>query len=218
MERTFNLQTLSRNQVIAFFVLLFHAVGLAGFLNPQWQDLFLSLVPFHLLLMFMLLLLSHQQRNLAFFGFLFITYLAGFGIEYFGVHTGLIFGSYQYGETLGAKLADIPLLIGLNWVLLIYSSGVAVNYLPIRQKWLKVVFSATLLVLLDWLIEPVAIRFDYWSWANQIIPLKNYISWFLFSLAGCWFFYEMKFKKNNPVGLVLLLAQFLFFIALNLWA
>lgn len=218
MERTIYPQSLKRNQLIGFLVLLFHAVGLSGFLLPQWQDLFIALVPFHLLLMFVLLLISHGQSNTKFLWFLLLMYLAGFGIEYFGVHTGLIFGSYQYGSTLGFKLAEIPLLIGLNWVLLIYSAGTTVNYLLVSNRLIKSAIGASVLMLLDMLIEPVAIRFDYWSWANQEIPVKNYISWWLFSFAGCWFFNQMIAKRSNIVGPILLLAQLLFFIALNIWA
>ena len=38
----------------------------------------------------------------------------GFAIEWYGVHTGSPFGFYQYGEGLGIKWKDIPLVIGLN--------------------------------------------------------------------------------------------------------
>ncbi|MFM6976185.1 MAG: carotenoid biosynthesis protein [Sphingobacteriaceae bacterium] len=204
--------------IISFLVLLFHAVGLLGFLNTEWQSHFIALVPFHLLLMFALLLVSQQTWNRHFLQFVLLTYLGGYGIEYLGVHTGLIFGSYDYGDTLGTKFADIPLLIGVNWVLLIYSVGTSIEYLNLKNKVLNLLLAAAVLVLLDTLIEPVAIQFDYWSWEGGLIPLQNYAAWFLVSLAGCWFFKRMKFTKQNLFGPVLLLAQFLFFIALNLWA
>lgn len=218
MERTTNTPSMNRNLLIAGLIFLFHAVGLTGFLLPQWQALFIELVPFHLLLMFVLLLLSHGQSNAKFVWFLLVIYVAGYGIEYFGVHTGLIFGSYQYGETLGLKLAEIPLLIGVNWVILIYSAGMAVHYLPVSNKWLKTAIAAAILVALDSLIEPVAMRFDYWDWANSMVPVRNYIGWYLFSFVGCGFLFQFLPKKSNFIGPVILLAQFLFFIALNLWA
>jgi putative membrane protein len=40
--------------------------------------------------------------------------------------------------------------------------------------------SACLLVLLDILIEPVAI-YNFWSWNETIVPIKNYIAWFIIS-------------------------------------
>ncbi len=208
----------NKTLIISFLVLLFHAVGLFGFLIPEYQDRFIALVPFHLLLMFFLIVISQKELNANFYTFLLTIYLAGFGIEYFGVHTGLIFGSYHYGKTLGFKLAEIPLMIGVNWILLIYSAGVTVQYLNIKNVALKSALAAALLVGLDALIEPIAIRFDYWSWANDVIPMQNYIAWFVFSFACFCFFNVLKFNKQNPAAVVLLLVQFLFFIALNLWA
>lgn len=216
MERQKHSQLISRqNLVISFFIILFHAVGLFGFLNSSLNERFIGLVPFHLLLMFLLMLISQREWNRDFLLFIAITYLGGYGIEYLGVHTGLLFGTYHYGQTLGFKIAEIPLLIGLNWVLLIYSVGVTVRLLPLKSSWLKAGIAAAVLVVLDMLIEPMAIRFDYWDWENGIIPLQNYFAWFVVSFAGYLFFNRMKFDKENPAGIVLLLAQFLFFIILN---
>lgn len=206
----------AKTLIVGFLVLLFHAVGQTGFLSAAWQQQFIALVPIHLLLMFVLMLISQQTYNRQFFLFLTITYLAGFGIEYLGVHSGLIFGNYQYGDTLGLKWDEIPLLIGLNWVLLIYSVGISVQYLKIKNRLIQAVLGAGILVLLDILIEPVAIRFDYWDWQDGVIPMQNYIAWFMVSLAGCLVFNQLKFDKQNPAAVVLLIAQFLFFISLNL--
>lgn len=200
----------------SFFVILFHLVGFLGFLSP-YATLFKLLVPFHLLFMFGLLLWSHGEKNRSFMLVVGLLYVLGFLVELLGVHTGQIFGSYHYGATLGLKVAQIPLLIGLNWVLLIYSAGVAVNYLPTANLTLKAALAAALLVLLDFFIEPVAIRFDYWSWMGNAIPLQNYIAWFGFSFLCLIVFYRASFSKKNPVAMVLLLVQFLFFIGLNYW-
>lgn len=210
---------LDKTRVItAVFVLLFHAVGLYGFLNAEWHEKFTTLVPFHLLLMFVLMLISHRNFERDFLIFLTIVYVAGFGIEFLGVHTGLIFGNYKYGETLGLKLADIPLLIGLNWVILVYSVGVSMHQFGVKNDTLRAGIGALILVILDLLIEPVAIQFDYWSWANGSIPTQNYIAWFVFSFACLLLFNRLKFAKVNPVAVVLVLAQFVFFIALNITA
>ena len=34
---------------------------------------------------------------------------------------------------------------------------------------------------LDYLIEPVAMQYDFWMWENGIIPIYNYGCWFIFS-------------------------------------
>jgi len=202
-----------KEYILSFFIILFHLVGFLGFFLDH-KELFTSLIPFHLLLMLLLLVWSYNAFNSR---FALLIYCLGFGIEYLGVHTGLIFGSYQYGDALGLKLAGIPLLIGINWVLLIFAAGSTIQYIPIKSTIIKSALAATLLVVLDTFIEPVAIRFDYWHWASATIPLQNYVAWFLFSFGCFYLFYHRKIAPKNPVAVVLLLAQFLFFIALNYW-
>lgn len=199
--------------ILSFFVILFHLVGFLGFFLG-YKNLFTSLIPFHLLLMLLLLVWSYESFNSR---FALLIYCLGFGIEFLGVHTGVIFGSYQYGDALGFKLANIPLLIGVNWVLLIFAAGSTIQYTPIKSVVIKSVLAATLLVVFDIGIEPVAIRFDYWHWASSTIPLQNYVAWFLFSFGCFYLFYHRKIAPKNTVAVVLLLAQFLFFIALNYW-
>jgi len=48
--------------------------------------------------------------------------IIGFLIEVIGVKTGYIFGRYYYGQSLGYHLLSVPLLIGLNWGVLLYST------------------------------------------------------------------------------------------------
>ncbi|MGB4773994.1 MAG: carotenoid biosynthesis protein [Daejeonella sp.] len=167
--------------------------------------------------MLALLLLSHSYGKDKFVMFLFITYSAGLAIEILGVNTKLIFGDYEYGKTLGLKLFGTPLMIGVNWVILIYCTGVFLSgfKLPV---FIRSMIGATLLVFLDVLIEPVAVKFDYWHWKEPNIPLQNYIAWFIFSALLLHLFSFLHFKKNNPAAIVLLCTQLLFFAALNLWA
>ncbi len=209
---------LGKQTICSLLIMLFYAVGLMGFLIPRLSPLFLQLVPYHLLLMLLLLIISHHHRNRNYWLFLLVTFLAGFFIEVLGVSTGYIFGAYQYGSTLGVKLADVPLLIGVNWVLLIYSTGVTVRYFNINNQVLCALIGAFFLVMLDILIEPVAIRFDYWGWTELNIPFQNYIAWFVFSFLMLMFFFSRQFRKKNPAAVVLLVSQLLFFVALNLWA
>ena len=204
--------------IISTLIVLFHAVGLVGFLMPSAIPLFLKLVPFHLLLMATLLVLTHYGKNKEFGLFLLVTYLAGYLIEVLGVSTGLIFGRYTYGETLGIKLADVPLLIGVNWIILTYSTGMAIKYLKIRNHLVRALIGALFMVFLDILIEPVAIRFDYWSWEGMNIPFQNYVAWFLFSFCLLLFFFARKFRPNNPTAIAMLLSQTLFFLVLNYFA
>jgi bisanhydrobacterioruberin hydratase len=203
-------------RICGLLVVLFYTVGFFGLSSEAFVALFKDLVPFHLLLMFVLIIISHENRNRAFWTFVIVTYIAGFLIELAGVKTGYIFGEYSYGATLGYKIADIPLIIGVNWVLMVYSTGAILENLKIKNRIILALIGAALLAIIDMLIEPIAVKYDYWSWANNEIPVHNTIGWFLFSFLMMSVFYMLRFEKNNPVGSILFIIQALFFLALNI--
>jgi putative membrane protein len=198
-------------------IILFHVVGFVGLILPALMPLFLQIVPFHLLLMLLVIFFSHNLIDEKYIGFILIIYVLGFTAEWIGVHKGWLFGNYSYGKTLGTKLFDIPLTIGVNWFLLIYAVGVTMKLSRIRSQWARVILGALMLVWLDLLIEPVAIRFDYWHWANNVIPFKNYVGWFVVSGLMLWVFEQFKFRKQSWVAPLLLLVQFVFFGILNVF-
>lgn len=206
----------TRARVCGLLIVLFYTVGFFGLSSKMFLELFKDLVPFHLLLMFVLIILSHKNRNGAFWTFVVVTYVAGFLIELVGVKTGYIFGDYSYGATLGIKVADIPLIIGVNWVLMIYSTGAILENLKFKNRIVLALIGAALLAIIDMLIEPVAVKYDYWTWANNEIPVHNTIGWFLFSFLMMSVFYLFRFEKNNRVGSILFIIQALFFLALNI--
>ena len=209
---------LNRIQLCSILMLLFHIVGLYGFLNSELEVLFIALVPYHLLLMLVLLIYSTNDfsKNIKIFAV--IIYLAGFFIEVIGVNTGLIFGNYSYGEALGLKVLSTPLLIGVNWLILVYCTGVLLEYLKIKNSLIFSLIGALILLGIDFLIEPVAIRFNYWSWSGGEIPLQNYLGWYIFSFLLFFVFKSLDFNKNNKAAIVLLFAQIGFFLGLNMWA
>jgi bisanhydrobacterioruberin hydratase len=197
-------------------IILFHVVGLAGFMVPALQTTFLKLVPFHLMLMLAVVAISHEGNEGRFWWFAPVAFLLGFTAEWIGVHKQWIFGDYRYGATLGPKIFDIPLTIGVNWFVLIYCTGVSMARSPIPYPWLRILTGAIILVLLDLLIEPVAIRFDYWTWTEGYPPLKNYLGWLVMSMLLLYLFELASFKKQSIVGPVLILVQFIFFGILQL--
>lgn len=209
---------LNRIQLCSILMVLFHLVGLYGFLNSELEVLFIALVPYHLLLMLGLLIYSTKDFSNNIKIFAVIIYLAGFFIEVIGVNTGLIFGNYAYGEALGLKVFSTPLLIGVNWLILVYCTGVLLEYLKIKNALIFSLIGALILLGIDFLIEPVAIRFNYWSWSGGEIPLQNYLGWYIFSFLLFFVFKGLDFNKNNKSAIVLLFAQIGFFLGLNMWA
>lgn len=177
---------------------------------------FVLLTPFNLSVSFALILWTAKEKSkkLLFIGIL--CFVTGLVIEIIGTNTGLIFGEYNYGKTLGFQVLNVPLIIGINWLILVYSSAAVVNHFFERRNLIiKAILSALLMVGLDFFIEPVAMQYDFWSWEGNIIPIQNYIAWFFIALFLLIITHKLVVIKNKT-AIVLFIAQLLFFIILNL--
>ncbi len=175
---------------------------------------------------------TQQQKNSYYYFFVVIVAVAGFAVEVIGVNTSLLFGNYSYGKVLGVKFKNVPVLISLNWFIIIYCCGITVHTLltsvidkvaaqtktpPLIVKVISIITDgATLAVLFDWLMEPVAIKLGFWQWkGNGAIPVYNYICWALISLLLLIVFHVLPFNKQNKFAINLLLIQFMFFLLLR---
>lgn len=199
---------------VMYFFLIFFSVGFAGLAIQQTQNLFIKLFPFALLLSFFAILLFHKEAFDTKTKTVFTMIgLVGFLIEVAGVHTHLIFGNYQYGDALGIKVFNAPLLIGINWIMLTYASSAITENMP-AAVILKIIFASLIMLVYDILLEQVAPVLDMWYWSDGQIPLQNYIAWFIVSVI---FQTSIRFagiKTRNPVAVFIILLQILFFISL----
>ncbi len=199
----------------SFIILVIvYFVGIIG-LQTDFSDWFLAATPITLLLSAGVLLWNHSDWNLAFVTVVGSCLLTGYFVEVAGVATGLVFGEYRYGVTLGPRLLDVPLIISVNWLLLVYCTG----SITATIRWpgfIKAGISAALMTGLDLLIEPVAMSLDFWQWQDGIIPWQNYIAWFVVSYALLLLFHYLDFKKQNRLGLGIYVIQIVFFGTLNM--
>lgn len=224
-----SLVTLDYRKTTFMVVTLMYIVGTIGLIFPFTQPYFKLASAFNLWVSLILLLLFHQEYNKSFIITSVSIFLIGFFIEVIGVRTGIIFGNYWYGQTLGTKLLNVPLVIGANWLLLTYCSTViTLKFYEILKKYLfknvwfdtiivKAVLASLLMVFLDFLIEPVATHLDFWHWQNGIIPTQNFQAWFLIAVLLNYLFLKGKFIKHNPLANLLFFLQFIFFISINIF-
>ena len=209
---------LQKDNLAIAILLLLYIVGIGALWFDVHPD-FILLTPVNLLISLGLMLWRHPAKDRALWIFVGICYIAGFVVEMAGVQTGLIFGEYKYGKVLGLKLWGTPLLIGVNWVMLVYASAVVVDRLWEKMPLLpRIALAAAIMVALDVLIEPVAVAFGFWSWERGIIPLQNYVAWYVLAFALIALFYKLKGRVFNKAALALLVLQFLFFGILNIRA
>jgi putative membrane protein len=221
----------TRYQIATAIAVLFHCIGLVGILYFN-KDFFVQSTVFNLLLSFVLLLWTQNNRNGYFFLFLISAYCLGMAAEMVGVNTAALFGEYHYGKVLGYQVAHVPLVIGINWFVIIYCCGISVHTLmmkaiariatdtgkkPATLKALSVINDgAVLAVFFDWVMEPVAIKLGYWKWGVPgEVPIYNYICWFMVSVLMLAIFHFCKFDKQNKFAVNLLLIQLMFFLLLR---
>lgn len=214
MEGQNDQSDLKVKKIAVAVIIIFHLVGLIGFLLPVTQPYFIKLVPFHLLLMFAIILFTYNANIKRLLLFVSGVFLCGFLVEVLGVHTGKIFGSYYYGDTLGYKIAAVPILMGVNWVILIFSVGQMMKSLKIRNSILASVLGAITLVIFDYFLEPVAMKFDYWEWDLHKIPGQNFVAWFIVSLILFKFYYALGLKQQKYIGTAMFVSQLIFFVVL----
>ena len=182
--------------------------------------------------MLALLLWSQEGKNRSFYLFFLSCFLVGMCAEIIGVRTGWLFGHYAYGHVLGYRILDTPFIIGVNWFVVVFCSGCTVQFL--KNKWqpstpgghsrsiagssVTLIAGALLAVFFDWLMEPVAIQLHYWQWQPAgIIPLYNYVCWFVVSGLLLFFFHKGTFNRQNVFAVNLLVLQVIFFLLLRLF-
>lgn len=198
-------------------VTVFYAVGTLGLLLPFSFPLFVKLVPFALLLSFLLLFFFHTGPfGLREFVVFATVYTVSFLAEVAGVATGELFGSYHYGSALGLKLLETPLIIGLNWLFLVYATAGLAGRLKVHPL-LRIITGSLAMVAYDFFLEIAAPSLDMWHWEGGSAPFRNYLTWFGFSLLFHALVRFSRVNTLNPLSSVLFAAQFLFFVVLSLF-
>lgn len=204
-------------------------MGLMGILFTPYRDWFVNNTPLILLIMFLLLSKSQMNPSKKYFIFFLIAFMTGMITEIIGVNSGLLFGHYQYSNVFGLKLFGVPLLIGLNWFIIVTCAGSFFNQILslVQQKFslnfskialviYEIVGGAIIATCFDIILEPVAIQLNFWIWENSQVPISNYICWFLISAALLAVNRYFKMLERNSFATILFIIQGSFFLTLNL--
>jgi putative membrane protein len=202
---------LSKFQVSLGVILIMHTVGLVGMIVAR--EWFIPLTPINLIVSGYFVL-RHADSPKA---LLYATIaLLAFAIEAIGVATGWPFGDYFYGRALGPHVFRVPLLIGLLWLLLLQGAQYW-THRWFKSTPLQLLIPAAMMAGIDFLIEPIAIDFEYWQWINGTVPWNNYAGWFgtALILTALSHIFDKQFANNRVAGLFFI-VQVVFFLALNL--
>ncbi|WP_299256919.1 carotenoid biosynthesis protein [uncultured Aquimarina sp.] len=201
------------NEGLPITFIVFYCVGLALYFTPFTHNLFILITPYTLVLVSAAVFSHHKKWNVKTIAVLASIFTISIVIEIIGVATGKLFGVYEYGKGLGVKIADVPVIIGLNWVFLTYASnGIISRYtsknIPI------IVGSASLMVIYDILLEKAAPLMDMWMFSKNDPPINNYVVWFLLALIFNWVIQRFRVNTNNESARWLFFVQFVFFTIL----
>ena len=218
-------------QIATAIAIFFHAIGFVGmFYN---KDFFVQTTPLNLLLMFGLLLYTQAKINWQLVFFFCICFVVGIWVEIIGTSTGMLFGNYSYSKVLGPSFKNVPLIIGINWCIIIYCCGITVHTIfrrlsakvqavtgsatsPVFQIFSTVTDAAMLAVLFDWILEPAAIKLGYWQWLDDgEVPAYNYMCWFIISAFLLLIFSILKIEKQNKFAIHLLMIMAMFFMLIR---
>jgi putative membrane protein len=142
---------------------------------------------------FMFHLFRNNPKNLLLF---FFVSLSGFLAEVVGVNTGLFFGKYHYKENLGVKVFGVPVIIGINWGILVYA-GYVISLLITRKIW-ACLWNGVICTTTDLLMEPVAPRLGFWEFEGLRPGLYNYLCWFFLAALLSYLLYKNIRFKNSP--------------------
>jgi putative membrane protein len=216
MHKVLNKVTPERNLrllIAKILIVALYVVGIIGLSIPEYRDLFLRLTPVQLLTSLFLILAFHRGWSEAFPIFAAAAFWIGFGAEVIGIHTGYLFGDYVYGPTLGPMLWEVPIIIGVNWFILAYCTGIVFS--KISNDYYAAFLGATAMTALDYIMEPVAVVLDMWYWKFEVIPVSNFVGWFGIAFVIHFIFRKANFEKSNPLAALLLISMVLFFAILN---
>ena len=206
----------NKKNISIFIIWLVHISGLLGMVFYD-LDFFAGYTSINLFLMSIILFANIKLNNKNQIFSLLLIFLIGMFSEFIGVNYGLIFGEYIYGNNLGFKLFGVPILIGLNWVILTVICANIASILIKNNSIIQIIILGTLLMLfMDFVMEPIAPKLDLWKFKNLVVPTSNYIGWLIISILTQTI-YNIQFKeKEVKLSFNLYTAIFIFFVSLNL--
>lgn len=211
-----SVSTAFSDKAVILCVVRFYLVGLLLFMLPFTRSLFITLIPYSLLFVVGSLFYFHPRWNgttLLFFLFIMVS---TFLLEMAGTSTGLIFGSYRYEEGLGIQIYHTPLIIGLNWLFLVYASRSTVERW-FGKPFLRIVVASGWMVLYDVLLEWVAPAMQMWRFDVGYPPVRNFIAWFVASLVFHTLYEYLPVGSPTPLAGKVLKIQMIFFVCIGLY-
>lgn len=212
----FAFPTVAEKELPLYFV-RFYAVGLVLYMLPFTRELFILITPASLVLAIGVVFYFHRRWNVQTVLFFIFIMASSFFLEMVGTRTGLIFGAYRYERGLGIQLNHTPLLIGLNWLFLLYATRSLALRLVVRPS-VRVAVAALLMVFYDVVLEWVAPLMQMWRFDSRYPPLRNFLAWFTVSLIYHALFELLPVHAPHTLAGTVWSIQVIFFVWIGLYS
>lgn len=119
----------------------------------------------------------------------------GLLVEAVGLATGLPFGEYRYGDSLGATALGVPLVVPAAWTMMAYPALIVGRRLAAAagragSRTVVTVLGAWALATWDVFLDPQMVEAGHWWWLDPSpslpgvpgIPVSNFAGWLLVAL------------------------------------
>ena len=123
----------------------------------------------------------------------------GLVAEIVGVATGLPFGSYRYGTSLGPRALGVPWVVPLAWVMMtwpawVVGTTVSARVRPARRRMTAWLAGAWSMAAWDLFLDPQMVAAGHWTWDTgsglaaplpgiAAVPVSNLLGWSAVSLV-----------------------------------
>jgi uncharacterized membrane protein len=197
------------------FIMIIYMVGIAGMLLPFTLGIFIRIIPVVIIMSLAISLAFHKgSADLRTISVFFFIVCVSWLLEAAGVRTGLIFGSYIYGDALWTKALGTPLIIGLNWLLLVYGSAALAERIH-AGTILRIIAGSMMMLLYDIVLETLAPLLDMWQFSGKV-PVRNYTAWFILAIIFHALLRATGIKVNNRIAALIFIVQFVFLLLLSI--
>ena len=166
------------------------------------------------LLMLVHSFLSYGFKYFAIFGS--VTFIFSLLVEILGSKTGWPFGTYSYADSLGFKVAGVPVIVPFAWIMMAHPVLIAAR--KTFPSWAFLYGGAGLMVW-DLFLDPQMVAAGRWTWVvkgshipfQPEIPVSNAFGWLLSGMFLMTILHFSTPRERRKVGGSLVAADVMLF-------
>ena len=204
-----------KTRILQWIVMGFFTLGFVGLAIPWSFPFFVVLTPLAVVVMLAILIIGHASpMNWRLYVSLGVVFALSYVVELLKVRVFFPSSVYFFGDSLGPLLFEIPLMIGLAWVALLYVCAAMAERLKANVV-VQVLVASGLMVLFDVALELVAHDLDLWYWIYGA-SMWNYLMWFVVSMVMFTIMKLFGVSIKNKVATTMYVSMIVFLLALSI--